>query len=53
MSEPEGPFKLVTVNTAPVRAKEIIGQVVEELKDSYTIRHVANCQRKRRRLSLI
>jgi len=41
---PKGPYKLVTVNTAPERAKRLIGRVVEELKDQYTIEHVANCE---------
>lgn len=40
---PKGPFKLVTVNNAPERAKVVIGRVVEALKDEYTIDHVANC----------
>ncbi|EUC40260.1 hypothetical protein COCMIDRAFT_30772 [Bipolaris oryzae ATCC 44560] len=40
---PKGPFKLVTVNTAPERAKVLIGRVMEALKDKYTIEYVANC----------
>jgi hypothetical protein len=40
---PKGPYRLVTVNNAPERAKRVIGQVVEELKDRYTIDYVANC----------
>ncbi|KAK6844162.1 hypothetical protein PG995_014272 [Apiospora arundinis] len=36
-------YKLVTVNTAPERAKVLIGRVVEALKDDYTINYVANC----------
>jgi hypothetical protein len=43
---PRGPFKLVTVNTAPERAKILIGRVVEALKDDYTIEYVANCASK-------
>lgn len=43
---PKGPFRLVTVNTAPERAKRLIGIVVEKLKDSYTIEYVANCESK-------
>ncbi|KAK5938382.1 hypothetical protein PMZ80_009352 [Knufia obscura] len=35
-------WRLVTVNTAPERAKRLIGRVAEELKDRYTIIHVAN-----------
>ncbi|KAK4944193.1 hypothetical protein LTR10_016306 [Elasticomyces elasticus] len=41
---PKGPYKLVTVNTAPDRAKRLIGRVVEALKDRYTIQHMANCE---------
>ncbi|KAK3503099.1 hypothetical protein B0T13DRAFT_191223 [Neurospora crassa] len=37
-----GPYKLVTVNTAPDRAKRLIGRVVEDVKDKYTIMHVGN-----------
>jgi hypothetical protein len=43
---PKGPYKLVTVNTAPERAKRLIGRVVEALKDQYTIQHMANCESK-------
>ena len=39
---PTGPFKLVTVNTAPDRAKRLIGRVVEDVKDTYTIIHAGN-----------
>ena len=35
-------WRLVTVNTAPDRAKRLIGRVAENLKDRYTIVHVAN-----------
>ncbi|KAF8862266.1 hypothetical protein BDZ45DRAFT_215034 [Acephala macrosclerotiorum] len=41
----KGPYKLCTVNTAPDRAKRLIGRVVEDLKDTYTIKHVENCER--------
>nr|XP_036581422.1 uncharacterized protein CTRU02_08472 [Colletotrichum truncatum]KAF6789773.1 hypothetical protein CTRU02_08472 [Colletotrichum truncatum] len=44
MSSPKGPFKLITVNTAPERAKRLIGRMVEALKDQYTIDYVANCE---------
>ena len=44
MSAPKGPFRLVTVNTAPERAKRLIGRVAESLKDRYTIIHVDNCE---------
>ncbi|OAA66931.1 Fumarylacetoacetase protein [Niveomyces insectorum RCEF 264] len=36
---------LLTVNTAPERAKRLIGRVVERLQDRYTIIHVDNCER--------
>ncbi|KAK3078496.1 hypothetical protein LTS18_007359 [Coniosporium uncinatum] len=39
---PSGPYKLVTVNTAPDRARRLIGRVVEAVKDKYTIIHAAN-----------
>ncbi|KAI9372149.1 hypothetical protein BJX61DRAFT_542974 [Aspergillus egyptiacus] len=45
MSTPKGPFRLVTVNTAPERAKRLIGRMTEALKDRYTIIHVDNCER--------
>lgn len=44
---PKGPFRLVTVNTAPERAKKLIGRMVEALKDQYTIDYVANCESRR------
>ncbi|OJI96361.1 hypothetical protein ASPVEDRAFT_234209 [Aspergillus versicolor CBS 583.65] len=44
MSAPKGPFTLVTVNTAPERAKRLIGRLIEALKDRYTITHVDNCE---------
>ncbi|KAL2263292.1 hypothetical protein VTK26DRAFT_7412 [Humicola hyalothermophila] len=40
--QPIGPFRLVTVNTAPERAKRLIGRVVEDVKDKYIIIHAAN-----------
>ena len=40
----KGPFKLVTVNTAPERAKRLIGRMIENLKDEYDIEYVANCE---------
>jgi hypothetical protein len=39
----KGPFRLVTVNTAPERAKRLIGRMIEGLQDRYEIEHVANC----------
>lgn len=41
---PKGPYRLVTVNTAPERAKRLVGRVVEAVKEQYTIQHVANCE---------
>ncbi|RPD59087.1 hypothetical protein L226DRAFT_536350 [Lentinus tigrinus ALCF2SS1-7] len=37
-------YRLVTVNTAPERAKRLIGRVVEDVKDKYTIVHAANAK---------
>lgn len=45
-AQPLGPFKLVTVNTAPERAKRLIGRVVEAVKDKYTIIHSGNADSK-------
>lgn len=42
--QPIGPFKLVTVNTAPDRAARLIGRMIEILSDRYTILHVANIE---------
>ncbi|KAF2137586.1 uncharacterized protein K452DRAFT_321641 [Aplosporella prunicola CBS 121167] len=41
---PQGPYKLVTVNNAPERAQRLIGRVVADVKDKYTIIHAANCE---------
>jgi hypothetical protein len=35
-------WKLVTVNTAPERAKLLIGRVIENVKEQFTIIHAAN-----------
>lgn len=43
---PSGPYKLVTVNNAPDRAKRIVGRVVEDMKDQYQIIHAANAESK-------
>ncbi|KAL2821758.1 hypothetical protein BDW59DRAFT_164096 [Aspergillus cavernicola] len=45
MSDPKGPYTLVTVNTAPERAKRLIGRMVEALQQRYTIVHVDNCEK--------
>jgi hypothetical protein len=39
---PLGPYRLVTVNNAPERAKKLIGRMVEEVKEKYTIIHAGN-----------
>jgi hypothetical protein len=39
---PAGPFRLVTVNTAPDRARRLIGRVVADVSEQYTIIHAAN-----------
>ena len=44
--QPSGPFILVSVNTAPDRAKRLIGRVVEDVKDKYTIIHAGNAASK-------
>jgi hypothetical protein len=41
---PQGPFRLVTVNTAPERAKRLVGRAAEVLKHRFTIDHVSNCE---------
>jgi hypothetical protein len=45
-NKPLGPYKLVTVNTAPERAKRLVGRVVEDVKADYTIIHAANAESK-------
>lgn len=37
-------IRLITVNTVPERAKRLIGRVVEDVKDRYTIVHVTNVE---------
>ncbi|PNS20072.1 hypothetical protein CAC42_5522 [Sphaceloma murrayae] len=41
-TKPLGPYKLVTVNNAPERAKRLCGRVIDDVKDSYTIIHSGN-----------
>jgi hypothetical protein len=36
------PVNLVSVNTAPDRAKKVIGTVIENVKDKYSIVHAGN-----------
>lgn len=40
---PKGPYRLVTVNNTPERAKLLIGRVASDLADRYTIDYVGNC----------
>ncbi|KAG9242798.1 hypothetical protein BJ878DRAFT_513729 [Calycina marina] len=42
---PKGPYKLCTVNKVPARAKILIGRLVENVKEKYTIHYVANVER--------
>lgn len=42
---PKGPYRLCTVNTVPDRAKRLVGRLVEDVKETYTIDHVENAQR--------
>ncbi|KAL2680378.1 hypothetical protein Neosp_007976 [[Neocosmospora] mangrovei] len=44
MATRKGPFRLVTVNTAPERAKRLIGRLIDALKEEYDITHVDNCE---------
>jgi hypothetical protein len=44
MSSPRRPYRLVTVNSAPERAKLLVSRVIEELKAQDTIVHVANAE---------
>ena len=41
---PKGSYKLCTVNTAPDRAKRLVGRVIEDVKEEYTILHVENAE---------
>ncbi len=36
------PINLVSVNTAPDRAKKVIGEVIDNVKDKYSIVHAGN-----------
>ena len=44
MAPSEQPINLVSVNTAPERAKRLIGILIEDVKDRYNIRHAANSE---------
>lgn len=41
---PKGPFKLCTVNTAPERAKRLVGRVVHDVREEYQIDYVENAE---------
>jgi len=43
---PKGPYKLCTVNTVPTRAKLLIGRLIEDVKEEWTIEYVENAERK-------
>ncbi|KAH8816046.1 hypothetical protein F5884DRAFT_206334 [Xylogone sp. PMI_703] len=42
---PKGPFRLVTVNTVPERAKLIVGRVAEAVKEEWIIDHIENAEK--------
>ncbi|BGP21547.1 hypothetical protein Rt10032_c01g0252 [Rhodotorula toruloides] len=44
MSSFSKPVNLVSVNTAPERAKKVIGAVIEGVKDRYSIVHAGNSE---------
>jgi hypothetical protein len=39
---PKGRYTLCSVNTAPERAKRLIGRLVEDVKEEYTIDYLQN-----------
>lgn len=41
---PKGPYTLCSVNTAPERAKRLIGRLVEDVKEEYTIEYLQNAE---------
>jgi hypothetical protein len=43
------PVNLVSVNTAPDRAKKVIGAVIDNVKDKYSIVHAGNSTSERGR----
>ncbi|KAK8213672.1 hypothetical protein IWZ01DRAFT_212144 [Phyllosticta capitalensis] len=43
-TQPLGPYKLVTVNSAPERAKRLVGRVCNDVKERYLIVHVGNAE---------
>jgi hypothetical protein len=42
LTSAQGPYKLVSVNTSSERAARMIGRLIEDVKDKYTIVHSAN-----------
>lgn len=42
---PKGPYRLCTVNTAPDRAKKLVGRMVQDVREDYTIDYVENAER--------
>jgi hypothetical protein len=42
--QPLGPYKLVSVNTAPERAQRMIARLCNEVKDRYIITHEGNAE---------
>lgn len=50
MSKTNHPVNLVSVNTAPDRAKKVIGAVIEGVKDKYSIIHAGNSESKHKPL---
>ena len=48
-SKPAGPFRLVTVNSSPERAKKLCGRLCEEMRGTHHIDYVANTTSKHTR----
>ncbi|CAK7200605.1 hypothetical protein SEUCBS139899_003303 [Sporothrix eucalyptigena] len=44
MADEKTQWRLITVNTAPERAKRLIGRMIAALKDQYNIDHLHNCE---------
>lgn len=47
MAYPKGPYRLLTVNTAPERATKLVGRFIENVRDRYVIDHAQNCESKK------
>ncbi|KAF2770777.1 hypothetical protein EJ03DRAFT_326117 [Teratosphaeria nubilosa] len=41
---PKGPYTLITVNSNPERAHRLVGRIIANLSENYTITHVANAE---------